>query len=93
MDGSLVCKVRDFAKDTIFDEEGDQVAAQAMLIVELEDGRSFAVRPSGTEPKIKYYLFGNDEPEAPDLTASKAKVAKSLESMWRFIESDIANRV
>ena len=31
-----------------------------MLFVDLEDGRSFAVRPSGTEPKIKYYLFGKD---------------------------------
>ena len=93
VDGSKVSKVKDFSKDTIFDEEGDQVVAQAMLIVELEDGRSFAVRPSGTEPKIKYYLFGNDEPSAADLAASKSKVANSLESMWHSIESDIENRI
>lgn len=29
-----------------------------MIFVDLADGRSFAVRPSGTEPKIKYYLSG-----------------------------------
>ncbi|MFN9942795.1 MAG: hypothetical protein ACK56I_25350, partial [bacterium] len=35
-----------------------------MLFVDLADGRSFAVRPSGTEPKIKYYLFGRETPLA-----------------------------
>jgi phosphoglucomutase len=33
-----------------------------MLFVDLADGRSFAVRPSGTEPKIKYYMFGRSVP-------------------------------
>ena len=86
-------KVQDFNTDTIFDEEGDEVPAQAMLNVELADGRVFAVRPSGTEPKIKYYLFGKDEPQPTDLAASKAKVQASLDSMWSFIEADISNRV
>ncbi|WP_411844774.1 phospho-sugar mutase [Roseibacillus persicicus] len=93
VDGCKVGKVRDFNTDTIFDEEGDEVPAQAMLIVDLEDGRVFAVRPSGTEPKIKYYLFGKDAPGATDLEASKAKVKASLESMWKFIEADIEKRI
>ena len=38
--------------------------------VDLEDGRSFAVRPSGTEPKIKFYLFGKAAPGG-DLAESK----------------------
>ncbi|MFR1411855.1 MAG: hypothetical protein ACLSUW_05865 [Akkermansia sp.] len=36
-----------------------------MIFVDLADGRSFAVRPSGTEPKIKYYLFGHGKPGDP----------------------------
>jgi phosphoglucomutase len=35
---------------------------EKMLFVDLADGRSFAVRPSGTEPKIKFYLFGKAAP-------------------------------
>lgn len=96
VDGCQVSRVRDFNTDSIFDEEGDQIPAQAMLIVDLADGRVFAVRPSGTEPKIKYYLFGKDEPacNAPNaLAASKQKVGASLESMWNWIEKDIAARV
>lgn len=93
VDGVKVAKVRDFNTDTIFDEEGDEIPAQAMLIVDLEDGRVFAVRPSGTEPKIKYYLFGKDAAQPADLAASKAKVRASLEAMWTSIEADISNRV
>jgi phosphoglucomutase len=93
VDGSKVAKVRDFNKDAIFDEEGDEIPAQAMLIVDLEDGRVFAVRPSGTEPKIKYYLFGKDAAGADDLAASKKKVGGSLEAMWAWIEKDIESRV
>ncbi len=93
VDGSAVVKVRDFNTDTIFDEEGDEIPSSAMLMVDLADGRVFAVRPSGTEPKIKYYLFGKDEPNTTDLVASKAKVSSYLDSMWQAIEADIANRV
>lgn len=93
VDGSAVAKVRDFTKDAIFDEEGDQVPAQAMLMVDLDDGRVFAVRPSGTEPKIKYYLFGKDQAGVADLAASKAAVGASLESMWKWIEGDIETRI
>ena len=92
VDGSAVAKVRDFTKDAIFDEEGDQIPAQAMLMVDLADGRVFAVRPSGTEPKIKYYLFGKDQPGG-DLAASKLAVGSSLESMWKWIEADIETRI
>ncbi|MBK1833964.1 phospho-sugar mutase [Roseibacillus ishigakijimensis] len=91
--GVPVVKVRDFNTDTIFDEEGDEIPAQAMIIVELEDGRVFAVRPSGTEPKIKYYLFGKDAPQPADLAASKVGVRESLEAMWSALEADIETRI
>ncbi len=99
VDGSPVSGVRNFAADTILDEEGEQVPKEKMLFVDLADGRSFAVRPSGTEPKIKYYLFGREVPAggapmtAAQLAAAKAKVTASLESLWSWIETDIEKRL
>ena len=58
IDGSKAVAVVDYAKGGFFDQEGDAYPSAAMLLVDLEDGRRFAVCPSGTEPKIKYYLFG-----------------------------------
>jgi phosphoglucomutase len=99
VDGSAVIKVRDFRKDEIIDEEGEAVLKEKMLFVDLADGRSFAVRPSGTEPKIKYYMFGRSVPaagkslSAEELTAAKAKVAAGLASMWAWLDKDIDARL
>jgi phosphoglucomutase len=99
VDGSRVGKIRDFNRDTLRDEEGDGIPREKMLFVELEDGRSFAVRPSGTEPKIKYYLFGRQLPpsggtlDAGSLAAAKAAVGGSLASLWDWLEADITRRL
>jgi phosphoglucomutase len=99
VDGARVIRVRNFAQDEIIDEEGERVSAEKMLFVELDDGRSFAVRPSGTEPKIKYYMFGNRLPAEGSslgdaaLAAAKSEVSDSLASMWSWIQSDAARRV
>jgi phosphoglucomutase len=91
VDGSPVTRIRDFAKQDIFDQEGDLLPREKMLFVDLEDGRSFAVRPSGTEPKIKFYLFGKAAPGG-DLAASKTSVSNSLDRLWKWIEADAAGR-
>ncbi|RVU54824.1 phospho-sugar mutase [Anaerosphaera multitolerans] len=39
------------------------VGPSNVLIYHLEDGSWFAVRPSGTEPKIKLYVYSKDENE------------------------------
>ena len=62
-----------------------------MLFVDLEDGRPFAVRPSGTEPKIKFYLFGKHAPGG-DLSAAKDHVKSGLANLWAWIETDAAKR-
>jgi len=90
--GVKVANVRDFATNTYEDAEGDEVPKQGMLIVDMEDGNSFAVRPSGTEPKIKYYLFGNDDPY-DDLASSQVKVTQGLEKLWDAIEADMQQRI
>lgn len=99
VDGSAVTRVRDFRKDVIQDEEGETISKEKMLFVDLADGRSFAVRPSGTEPKIKYYMFGRSVPEggqkmsAAELAAAKTKVSAGLDSMWAWLEKDIDARL
>ncbi len=91
VDGSAVLRVRDFSKQDIFDQEGDIIPKEKMLFVDLEDGRSFAVRPSGTEPKIKFYLFGKHAPGG-DLAAEKSMVAAGLDRLWSWIEADAKTR-
>ncbi len=92
LDGTAIDRVRDFANQDLFDEEGDELPKEKMIFVDLADGRSFAVRPSGTEPKIKFYLFGKDGP-ADDLAASKSKVSSSLDALWSAIEADANERM
>jgi phosphoglucomutase/phosphomannomutase len=49
-------------------------------------GNAVAARPSGTEPKIKFYLFAAAEPcPAADLPAAKAMLTKRLDA----VEADL----
>ena len=91
MDGSPVVAVRDFSHGTMKDAEGDPVPAENLLFIDLADGRSFAVRPSGTEPKIKFYLFAHGQPGA-DLTASKEAVSAGIDSLWQALQRDCERR-
>ena len=99
LDGAAVVSLRHFGKDTIHDEEGDVVPPEALLFVELADGRKFAVRPSGTEPKVKYYFFGKRLPAAgarlseAELAAAKAEVPAGLARLWDSLQPDIKARL
>ena len=58
--GYKVLKVRDYQADTIRDMETGEVTATGLpnsnvLYYELPDGAWVCVRPSGTEPKVKFY--------------------------------------
>ncbi len=97
-DGSAVTSLRDYSKGGLFDEEGDPIPKEKMLWVFLADGRAFAVRPSGTEPKIKYYLYGKALPKGTkftpeELVTSKQSVPASLKALWAAIEKDIEARL
>ncbi len=96
--GLQVVKTIDFGKDTVLDSEGDVVPKENMLFFDLEDGSRFAVRPSGTEPKIKYYFFGRQMPAAgsalpaAELASIKQAVAANLAKLWADVLADIAHR-
>ena len=57
-----------------------ELAGSNVLRYELEDGTSFIIRPSGTEPKIKVYVMTSDETqEAADVKIAKyAAFAETL---------------
>jgi len=99
VDGSPVVAIRNFATDVIHDSEGDRVPAEAMLMIELADGRRVAVRPSGTEPKIKYYMFAFQKPpegakfSAAEIAPVKASVAASIEGLWQWLSADARARL
>ena len=59
--GYQVCRVRDYANDTITDlatgeTEPTGLPKSNVLYYELEDEAWVCVRPSGTEPKVKFYI-------------------------------------
>ena len=54
---SKITKITDFEKQTIRDVEDDIIPKQKMSIFELADKTRIAIRGSGTEPKIKFYIF------------------------------------
>jgi phosphoglucomutase len=98
---SKVTNTKNFETDEIRDAEGDLIPKTKMLILELEDpagtGR-IAVRPSGTEPKIKYYLFAQRQPQSekftgPDLDRIKAEVEKHQEELWNWLREDAESRL
>jgi phosphoglucomutase len=96
--GSKLTGITDFEKQTIRDVEGDAIPKQKMSIFELEDKTRIAVRGSGTEPKIKYYIFAQRRPAREKFTAEqlsgiKAEIGKRLEDVWNWIEKDAHQRV
>jgi len=96
--GLRVANIRNFERDAIRDFEGDLIPNTKMLMFDLEDGTRIAVRPSGTEPKIKYYLFAHRQPESErftsaDLDRIKVAVEKQLEDLWNWLRKDAGSRL
>jgi len=93
-----VANFKNFETDEIRDVEGDLIPKTQMLMLELEDGTRIAVRPSGTEPKIKYYLFARRQPDSEKLTGAdldliKAEVEKHLENLWSWLRTGAESRL
>ena len=98
IDGAAVGSTTNFATETIYDDEGDRIPPEAMLMITLADNRRIAVRPSGTEPKIKYYMFageplsGGKTISSSELETTKERVTASLDRLWNEVKADAAAR-
>ena len=63
-----------------------------MVVIDLErEGNYVAIRPSGTEPKVKFYMFSFEAPELlADLDTTQTELAQRLEAMEAELR-EIAN--
>ena len=52
-----VSKRKDFSENGLLDEDMP-IAKENFIIIFLANGFKIAIRPSGTEPKVKFYIFG-----------------------------------
>ena len=79
-----LAQIRDYAAGTITSKTGEtsQLAGPTgdMVMLDLDrTGNYIAVRPSGTEPKVKFYLFTYEPVEsAGELISTKTTLAKRL---------------
>jgi phosphoglucomutase len=83
----------DFGKDEIIDADGKKIPPQDFYFLELSNGYSFAVRGSGTEPKIKFYVFGrSDLTEPEEMAAVKTTAGEVMDSVLKAIDTDARER-
>ena len=95
--GAQIIQVKNFETDTYRDIEGDEIPKEKMLIFEFGDHTRIAVRASGTEPKIKYYLFAQRRPTGKEFTAEelatiKGEVGEHLKRVWEWLREDATVR-
>ncbi len=91
--GIEVRSLTDFGKDEIFDADGERIPPQEFYFLELNNGYSFALRASGTEPKIKFYVFGHsDLDDLEKLDDVKAAASEVMQSLLTDIEADARRR-
>ena len=75
------------------DADGDAVPPSNFMKFRLENDCTVAVRPSGTEPKIKFYLFGEGKvKEGNDLNRIKRDVAERLNTLKEVLKNDVLGR-
>jgi len=80
---------QDFGRETILDADGEEIPKQDLYVATLSNGYRFAARGSGTEPKMKFYLFASDKaPNAAALAGVKKKVRSELNELKKLIEAD-----
>jgi phosphoglucomutase len=95
--GSKVRSVLNYATQDLHDSEGELIPKEAMITFETEGGWKVTVRPSGTEPKIKYYLYATERPVSgafspAELAATKKRVSAGLETLWQWLKADAEKR-
>lgn len=85
--GIGVAQVRDYKSLSIRKADGsqhklDSSPADMVMLDLVEEGNYFAVRPSGTEPKVKFYMFTYSSAEqSQDLGAAKQRLKDRLAAL------------
>jgi len=88
-----VTEFLDFGVQDLKDADGVEIPKQDLYFLTLDNGYQYAVRGSGTEPKIKFYIFAADNvSDAGALENVKAKTVVSLDKLAKAIEADARAR-
>lgn len=91
--GIAVKEFIDFGRQSIVDSDGDVIPNQDFYFLKLANGDSFAVRGSGTEPKIKFYIFAQESVKnQEDLVKVKEQTEKRIINLATEIEEDARKR-
>ena len=91
--GHAVVGWKDFGVHTLHDADGKEIPKQDFYFLELDNGYSYAARGSGTEPKIKFYIFAREDVSEPgELDGAKEKAAEQLAVIKQAIEADARSR-
>ena len=91
--GMKVARVRNYLDGTVTEPPGDPQPLDGprgdMVILDLDRaGNYVAVRPSGTEPKVKFYMFAHDPPEqVSDVAAAKQTLVDRMAAMQKDLEA------
>ncbi len=97
--GIPVAGVRDYKALTTLLADGttqplDALPADMVMLDLALAGNYFAVRPSGTEPKVKFYMFVScPAAESQDLVAAQQKMAQRLKALEVDIRRYVAEKI
>jgi phosphoglucomutase len=88
-----ISKLTDFGVEDLLDADGKQIPKQDFYFFEFENGYSCAARASGTEPKIKFYMFAREEVSDPSkLEEIKIATRQTLESIKTALDIEARKR-
>jgi phosphoglucomutase len=91
--GFSVTGWRDFGRHTLHDADGKEIPKQDFYFIDLDNGYSYAARGSGTEPKIKFYIFAREDVTQPgDLEPAREAAARTIARIKEAIEADARSR-
>ena len=95
--GMQVAGVRDYQNNKVLRPDGSTEPLDGptgdMVIIDLEPGNYVAVRPSGTEPKVKFYVFAYvPADQLSDLAATEKQVDERLGAFAKDLQA-FANAV
>lgn len=88
-----VTNITNFVSYTVIDADGKTIPQQKFFFITLDNNVQFAVRASGTEPKIKFYLFAEQTvSNINELPAVKQSTKDLLDNVKMLLKSDTEER-
>lgn len=91
--GIEVKRTINFRVDSLEDADGQAIPKELFYCIDLENGYRYALRGSGTEPKIKFYVFAHESvPNKEALSSIKDRTQAQLQALKKALEDDAKER-